>query len=385
MVNGDLEGPQASSPGIGPRWDAQRCEANLKRTRARIERGRMQRRVLVPALAAAALLVLVGVWRTAAEPSTPEDRPQLLTGGTPLHFRDGSTARVLTATTRLEVRTATEERVEIVLEGGAAFSVVPNPARPFLVRVGQVSVRVLGTQFVVEEQGARVRVTVQEGSVQVAWPGSAAVLETGASGLYPPEKAATTASAAVAAVAAAPEPSASAAVPVRRFGSTERAVSPARSDREQFVAHIQRGEYQKAYAILADRKDVVGSSAQDLMRAADAARLSGHPGRAVPYLERITRDHAADSRAPLAAFTLGRIYLSQLAQPARAARAFAVTRRLAPGGPLASDALAREAEAALACGERSRAAALAFEYLERYPEGKRRQAMQRLGRQGTPR
>jgi TolA-binding protein len=166
---------------------------------------------------------------------------------------------------------------------------------------------------------------------------------------------------------------------------TAGSLTRAPNERARFVAHVERGEYEKAYAILAQRQDIVGSSAQDLMRAADAARLSGHPGRAVPYLERIVRDHASDSRASLAAFTLGRIYLSQLGQPRQAARAFATARRLAPGGALAPDALAREAEAARAAGDSSRAMLLAAEYLERYPEGRRREAMQRLGGKATSR
>ena len=48
------------------------------------------------------------------------------------------------------------------------------------------------------------------------------------------------------------------------------------------------------------------------MLAADAARFSGHPQQATHFLERMTREHPQNSIAPLAAFTLGRIYLSQL-------------------------------------------------------------------------
>ena len=74
----------------------------------------------------------------------------------------------------------------------------------------------------------------------------------------------------------------------------------------------------------------VGSSAEDLMLAADAARLSNHPEQAVGYLRRVTSEHARDSRAPLSAFTLGRVLLSQLSRPGEAAEAF---RARAPAAP----------------------------------------------------
>ena len=106
-----------------------------------------------------------------------------------------------------------------------------------------------------------------------------------------------------------------------------------------------------------------------LMRSADAARRAGHPAQALPYLRRLLRDHAADARAPLAAFTLGRILLAELDRPAEAADAFALSRRLAPGGPMASHALAREVEAAARSGDTARARRLAETYVADYPAG----------------
>jgi transmembrane sensor len=115
------------------------------------------------------------------------------------------------------------------------------------------------------------------------------------------------------------------------------------------------------------------------MRSADAARRAGHPVQALPYLRRLLRDHAADARAPLAAFTLGRILLAELDRPAEAADAFALSRRLAPGGPMASHALAREVEAAARGGDTSRARRLAETYLANYPAGPHLAAVRRHG------
>jgi transmembrane sensor len=116
-----------------------------------------------------------------------------------------------------------------------------------------------------------------------------------------------------------------------------------------------------------------------LMDAADAARLSGHPGSAVRYLERVVRDHRRSPVAPLAAFTLGRVYLDQLGQPHRAAEAFQLSRDLAPSGSLAQDALAREVEAHSKGGDAHQAWIRAQEYLKRYPNGRRVRAVQLYG------
>src|SRR5262249_50858063 len=77
---------------------------------------------------------------------------------------------------------------------------------------------------------------------------------------------------------------------------------------------------------------------------ADRARLAGRPAEAVAPLENIVASFADDPRAPLAAFTLGRIYL-ELRRPGDAAAAFARAHTLAPNGPLAKDALEREKRA----------------------------------------
>jgi hypothetical protein len=58
-----------------------------------------------------------------------------------------------------------------------------------------------------------------------------------------------------------------------------------------------------------------GDAVDDLLARADAARLSGAPSAAVPLLRTIVEHHATDPRAPLAALTLGRIELRDLASP----------------------------------------------------------------------
>jgi ferric-dicitrate binding protein FerR (iron transport regulator) len=66
-------------------------------------------------------------------------------------------------------RTFGETTREITMKGEAYFDVYHDVARPFIVRTGNVSVRVLGTAFNVRTtQEQEVRVTVTRGKVQVA-------------------------------------------------------------------------------------------------------------------------------------------------------------------------------------------------------------------------
>jgi transmembrane sensor len=83
--------------------------------------------------------------------------------------------------------------------------------------------------------------------------------------------------------------------------------------------------------------------------------------------------------APLAAFTLGRVYLDHLGQPHRAAESFGLARRLAPAGSLAQDALAREVESLSKGGDEREANVKAKEYLRDYPRGRRLRAVQLYG------
>jgi transmembrane sensor len=85
------------------------------------------------------------------------------------------------------------------------------------------------------------------------------------------------------------------------------------------------------------------------------------------------------TREAVAAFSLGKVLLEELDEPAPAAEAFARARAAQPAGALAEDALAREVEA----WSRARAAGMArlraAEYLRRYPRGRRAREVRELG------
>jgi transmembrane sensor len=278
---------------------------------------------------------------------------------TETRFGDGSTATALTQGAVLELRTTSDTELVVVAKSGSfRFDVVPNPARQFVVEAGDVTVRVLGTRFVVTRQDARAEVRVERGRVEVTWPNGRTELSVDGSGWFPP----------------LPEPASSAAEPVSSAARGPLAVN----ERTQFIELTRKGDYQAAYAIIDRAPQLFVGCAEDLMMAADAARLSNHPRQAVGYLQRITKEHPSDSRAPLAAFTLGRIFMSQLGQPAAAARAFAQVRQLAPAGALVEDALAREAEALEQAGQHQAAQRLVEAYLKQYPTGRRSERLRQL-------
>jgi transmembrane sensor len=347
---------------VAASWPSERLEANLARVyeRARQRASRLKLGVGAAVLAAAAALLWLGPWAASAPRATAPLPPAAVlppaasATDPKTTFADGSVARVSDGG-ELIVKSATPEQIEAVLAAGAAdFEVTKQPKREFVVQAGPVRVRVVGTRFRVERLGERTRVSVSEGKVEVQQGDALDYVEAGESRFFPsvPE-----------AARAEPRPS---------TGGV----------RAQFLDLARAGEFKAAYQVMSRNPAVVGSSAEDLMLAADAARLSSHPEEAVRYLKRVTSEHARDSRAPLAAFTLGRVLLSQLSRPGEAAEAFALSRRLRPAGGLSEDALAREAEARGSAGASGRARALAREYVARYPQGKHLSTMQRLA--GAP-
>jgi transmembrane sensor len=359
---------------IQVRWDGVRTEDNLRLARQRIRRRGRTR------VAASALLLGVAIAIGVSYGLSPGGReggkaPLVVKDslGQGLRFSDGSLARLLDDRSQVEVATVTAQAIDLrLISGRGEFDVVPNPGRTFTVHVDGIVVRVIGTRFRVEREDRGVYVSVYRGKVEVQWPGGTRMLAQGQTGHFPEEVAETQASP----KAEGPgqlEPVAT--VP----SATESPAPAAPASRARFRALATRGRYAEAYRILSGAPGMVDSGAEDLMLAADAARLSGHPAQATPYLEQIVRKYRGDQRAPLAAFTLGRILLYQLERPADAADAFAQARKIQHEGPLSSDALAREAEAADRAGQRQRARGLAEEYVSKYPTGRRLESVRRYG------
>jgi transmembrane sensor len=302
-----------------------------------------------------------------------------------MQLADGSTVTAVGAGVRIEpVQVSAKEAVVRLRSGGARFSVTPRRSRVFRVLVDDYTVTVLGTIFTVSLRSSNVEVAVEQGVVSVVGPGTDSRLEKGASVAFPllPHAEArgtvhetTDGSASVPTHPATMERTPAPQAPESSAEATPRGGS-ALSWRE--LAH--RGEYTKSYELLQRHgKNAVRDDVGELLLSADVARLSGHPSSAEPALRQVLRRHPRDSRAPLAAFTLGRVLLDELERPVEAAEMFATARALAPAGPLAQDALGREVESWARAGRADRAKSLARAYLNAYPNSPRAKAVKHYG------
>lgn len=359
--------------------------------------------------------------RPAAE-ARPAERPPpaASTSERPVRLADGSTAAPWGAGAEpgsLVIREDGPRRVLVELaRGGARFDVVRRPRRVFSVRAGEVTVSVLGTAFSVERVADRVGVVVTRGAVLVDWRVGSRRLDAGEEGWFPPLVVAARSAGAPAAPAPAPshtrrnrhagvraesagasggprgreiarsepQPGTDTAIvaPVADVPSEARAGAPASEARPLIEAEHPEARPESRRAVASETRSTSGVaappavdreevSAGTLLAAADRARLAGRFEEGAALLRRLVRDYPADQRAPLAAFSLGRLLLGELGRPAEAARAFARARALAPDGPLAEDALAREVEAWVRAKEHDRARARAAEYFRAYPGGRR--------------
>jgi len=88
-----------------------------------------------------------------------ETRDLVLKDGTTIAMNGGS---------RLTVRLTREARTVQMEQAEAAFDVSHDPARPFLISVGESQVRVIGTAFNIRRDVSSTRVSVSRGIVQVA-------------------------------------------------------------------------------------------------------------------------------------------------------------------------------------------------------------------------
>lgn len=365
----------AAREAVQPSWTKERAaavRAGVERRKARAQRRRSTAGILLVTCLVALTVLFV---RTRRAPSAPPAAVAVAPASRELlKLDDGS---IVVAESEGAQITPVEVRPEAVTvrlaSGAASFSVTPNPGRAFRVVARNVTVTVVGTAFVVRLEASGVGVRVTRGQVRVSWPGGETLLGASEEIRVPetPE------------AAWSPEGSGEETVMPAPSAATEApAVATARPApaRRSWRALAQDGEYADAFARMRSQGPAsVQDDPGDLLLAADVARLGGHPEEAVPRLERVVSAHAGDSRAPLAAFTLGRTLLDQLGRPREAAQAFGTARRLDSSGALAQDALAREVESWSRAGESGLARERAEEYLRRYPKGRRAGAVRRLG------
>ncbi len=355
-------------------------EERLAAVRAGVEPRRRRRNAIRASIGGLATIVIVIAGWLAWPDREPGVAPTVATRAIPsatpsptLRFADGSTATRSAADSVLRALPSSTGRTEVELARGAArFEVIEDHARVFRVATGPVTVEAFGAVFGCAVEGQQTHVEVFRGEVRVLWNDRQRELTAGEQAVFPPSAPVAPTPAPVPAPAAPNPPPTRVAPPPARSAATPPAASPGWRE----LAHD--GDFDHAYAALADG-DAVRDEPEELLLAADVKRLSHHPAEAIDPLRAVVRDHATDPRAPLAAFTLGRVLLEELGRPAEAADAFADAVRLAPTGPMTEDAIAREVEALSRAGDPVAAKQLAQHYLEQYPSGRKLKSVRRFG------
>src|SRR4030095_2480411 len=146
---------------------------------------------------------------------------------------------------------------------------------------------------------------VTRGRVRVEWPNGSRELAVGEADWFPPR---VTVDGEVASSSQTVEHQGSTldeiqAVPI----SDDELSRPASGEGPRgprWKALAAQGKHREAYDALGSLSPTQLRNPEELLMAADTARLSGHPSRAVPFLERVLSQFRRDPRAPLAAFTL---------------------------------------------------------------------------------
>ena len=140
----------------------------------------------------------------------------------------------------------------------------------------------------------------------------------------------------------------------------------------------ERGDFAGAFQKLDEMggfdQALLVAGPDELMTLADVARAVGRQGRAIQALRIVVDQYREDENAPLAAMMLGNL-LSRTGDSDAAAEAFALNRRLSPGGDFAEDALVREFDMAMAARDLPEAERLRAQYVREYPQGRHQEVL----------
>ena len=293
---------------------------------------------------------------------------EVITTDTPraLQLSDASSIQLAE---RSELRTLSSSATAFATEltrGSASFEVTPGGPRRWSVRVGSVEVRVIGTGFRVERVDAEVVVSVAHGVVSV----SGATVAGGEQRLRAGQM--------LRVLAELPKPPAPApaAPPASAMTTADDAPSlaPVRAplasvEAPSTVPAAQPAVVQPAALTQPPPAATPTPTVDELLAAADRDRAFGQAARAARELEQVLERYPEDPRAPLAALTLGRLYV-QLARPAEGVLAIEQARQLGLPEALAEQAAAYLVLAHARAGHREDAHAAAARYHAAFPAGR---------------
>jgi len=364
------ESPTPASRYVVPELSRGRVDAQwdhiAKALDARGGRGATRRwRALAGALAALCLAAGVWFWRagSAEVPSvwagalvTSDDAPVnfTLAEGTLIELDPRSEVELLSSrpgSVKLRVRS-----------GSARFDVAKRRARKFSVELGEVEVLVTGTQFRVRRSpsagGEKIRVDVEEGTVEVQRAGAARVT------LSEGEHWSTFVTRPQTAAAPSPEqlPDGAGALALEDQDDGDAEGAEGRDDSNPGARKLSRRARRRARA-------QQEAAALLLFEQGNAARRLGRVREAAEIYAELVNDYPRDRRAALSAFELGRIRMDSLGDVKGAAEAFERALGLDARRAFAEDALARLVLAHEALADRKSCESARNRYLARYPDG----------------
>ena len=119
------------------------------------------------AVAVTVVFVVVGVLLMQRTTTSPRMYQTAIAEQKQIHLKDGSTIVLDTDTTVLKMPAEDLRQFELV-KGRALFIVAHDPARPFIVNAGEITIRAIGTEFnVYRTPEDKVLVSVSEGKVRI--------------------------------------------------------------------------------------------------------------------------------------------------------------------------------------------------------------------------
>lgn len=128
---------------------------------------RFPRMVAVASALAACLTIALALWMMRPDGSVFEAAYATAADGFQRVVLPDDSQIELHANTRVQVKFSRAQRQLTLADGEAHFTVAKDPARPFVVKAGNVGVRAIGTAFNVRLSPADVEVLVTEGRVHV--------------------------------------------------------------------------------------------------------------------------------------------------------------------------------------------------------------------------
>jgi TolA-binding protein len=355
--------PELGNGRIDAQWS--RIAEQLPGPRAK---GRVSRPLLVAFAAVCALAVVwyqrpvvntaASVWEGSVVASDESPVNMTLAEGTLIELDPRSEVALMRSS---------PQAVHVALsDGSARFEVAKKRSRAFRVQMGAVEVLVTGTQFRVArsvvEGGERVRVDVEEGSVEVHRKGVGAV-RLAAGDHW---------SAFVAKAEQVREEQLEKEGDRLPLSAPTRAAEPTSPEdvsADEEAADDGEAESRGRATRRRGKAQERAQAAEDLFTQANVARRAGLVTESAKLFAELVTRHPRDHKAALAAFELGRLRMDSLSDVSGAVDALERALKLDARRAFAEDALARLVLAHEALGDRAACTRARARYLARYPEG----------------